>query len=99
MRQSDADSQAGLAGLSPKTCLIGLDWGTSSLRAYRMGAKGRVLEQREASSGIMQLQSAGDDRSEERRVGKEGRWRGGTERGERTEKEEVVDGRRRCERE
>lgn len=65
MHQSDADSQAGLAGLSPKTCLIGLDWGTSSLRAYRMGAKGRVLEQREASCGIMQLQSAGDDAFEQ----------------------------------
>lgn len=48
-----------------KTCLIALDWGTSSLRAYRLGTNGQVLEQREAASGIMQLQSHGDDAFEQ----------------------------------
>ena len=35
--------------------LIALDWGTTSLRAYRLGEHGRVLEQRSLSAGIMQL--------------------------------------------
>ncbi|MCO8160758.1 2-dehydro-3-deoxygalactonokinase [Pseudomonas sp. LJDD11] len=35
--------------------LIALDWGTTSLRAYRLGHQGRVLEQRSLSAGIMQL--------------------------------------------
>jgi 2-dehydro-3-deoxygalactonokinase len=37
--------------------LIALDWGTTSLRAYRLGEHGRVLEQRALSAGIMQLPS------------------------------------------
>jgi 2-dehydro-3-deoxygalactonokinase len=37
--------------------LIALDWGTTSLRAYRLGEQGRVLEQRSLSAGIMQLPS------------------------------------------
>ncbi|AKJ98274.1 2-dehydro-3-deoxygalactonokinase [Pseudomonas chlororaphis] len=35
--------------------LIALDWGTTSLRAYKLAAGGEVLEQRALSSGIMQL--------------------------------------------
>lgn len=35
--------------------LIALDWGTSSLRAYLLGADGRVLDQREAAAGIMHV--------------------------------------------
>ncbi|MFJ2488513.1 2-dehydro-3-deoxygalactonokinase [Pseudomonas sp. NPDC087639] len=35
--------------------LIALDWGTTSLRAYKLAAGGVVLEQRSLSSGIMQL--------------------------------------------
>jgi len=35
--------------------LIALDWGTTSLRAYKLGEDGQVLEQRSLSSGIMQL--------------------------------------------
>ncbi|MCD5993176.1 2-dehydro-3-deoxygalactonokinase [Pseudomonas sp. CDFA 602] len=35
--------------------LIALDWGTTSLRAYRLGNNGQVLEQRALSAGIMQL--------------------------------------------
>lgn len=35
--------------------LIGLDWGTSSLRAYRFGDNGQVLETRELALGIMQV--------------------------------------------
>ena len=35
--------------------LIALDWGTSSLRAYKLGAAGVVLEQRGLTFGVMQL--------------------------------------------
>ncbi|WP_085656051.1 2-dehydro-3-deoxygalactonokinase [Pseudomonas sp. B11(2017)] len=35
--------------------LIALDWGTTSLRAYKLGPNGQVLEQRSLSFGIMQL--------------------------------------------
>ncbi|RAU44427.1 MULTISPECIES: 2-dehydro-3-deoxygalactonokinase [unclassified Pseudomonas] len=37
--------------------LIALDWGTTSLRAYRLGEHGRVLEHRSLNAGIMQLPS------------------------------------------
>ncbi|AMB87695.1 2-dehydro-3-deoxygalactonokinase [Pseudomonas agarici] len=35
--------------------LIALDWGTTSLRAYKLGPHGLVLEQRMLACGIMQL--------------------------------------------
>ncbi|MFC5476543.1 2-dehydro-3-deoxygalactonokinase [Paraherbaspirillum soli] len=38
-----------------QTRLIALDWGTSSLRAYRLGAQGRVLDLRSLPWGVMQL--------------------------------------------
>ncbi|AWY43434.1 2-dehydro-3-deoxygalactonokinase [Pseudomonas putida] len=38
--------------------LIALDWGTTSLRAYKLAEGGQVLEQRSLSSGIMQLPKA-----------------------------------------
>ncbi|HEU0229244.1 MAG TPA: 2-dehydro-3-deoxygalactonokinase [Burkholderiaceae bacterium] len=56
---------------------IGLDWGTSSLRAYLFAADGRVLARREAPWGIMTLpplaedgapaRSGGDETNRERR--------------------------------
>lgn len=42
--------------------LIGLDWGTSSLRAYRMGPAGAVQEERHRPWGITQLPPAADGR-------------------------------------
>jgi 2-dehydro-3-deoxygalactonokinase len=42
----------------PTTGLIGLDWGTSALRAFRMDALGAVLEMRQRPWGIMQLPPA-----------------------------------------
>lgn len=38
------------------TLLIGLDWGTTALRAYRLGADGAVLEKREAALGILNVE-------------------------------------------
>jgi 2-dehydro-3-deoxygalactonokinase len=40
---------------SEKTELIGLDWGTSSLRAYRLGRSGTTLDQRCFAQGVMNL--------------------------------------------
>ena len=37
------------------TAAIGCDWGTSSLRAYRLGVDGALLERREAARGIMTI--------------------------------------------
>lgn len=36
--------------------LIGIDWGTSSLRAYLLGESGQVIEARGADSGIMRVE-------------------------------------------
>lgn len=33
--------------------MIAVDWGTSSFRAYRLSAEGRILEQRQAAKGIL----------------------------------------------
>jgi len=38
-----------------QTALIALDWGTSSLRAYRLDATGRALEVRALPRGVMKL--------------------------------------------
>lgn len=38
-----------------KPCLIGLDWGTSSLRAWLVDSIGRALDSRHGSQGIMQV--------------------------------------------
>jgi 2-dehydro-3-deoxygalactonokinase len=39
--------------MSPPAAVIGLDWGTTSFRAYRIGADGGVIETREAQAGIL----------------------------------------------
>lgn len=39
--------------------MIGVDWGTSSVRAYRLGADGAVEERREAGRGILQVEAGG----------------------------------------
>jgi 2-dehydro-3-deoxygalactonokinase len=37
--------------------LIGIDWGTSSLRAYLLGGDGAIIEARSADSGIMRVEN------------------------------------------
>lgn len=49
--------------------LIGLDWGTSSLRAYRIDAAGSVLERKSAPAGIMQIEGDDFEGALEREVG------------------------------
>jgi 2-dehydro-3-deoxygalactonokinase len=46
------------------TALIALDWGTSSLRAYRFGQTGEVLETRALPCGIMSLPLSSEPQTE-----------------------------------
>ena len=39
--------------------MIGIDWGTTSLRAYRLDEAGAVLEQRESAQGILSVPEGG----------------------------------------
>ncbi len=41
------------------TAMIGVDWGTSSLRAYRLDHDGSVLETAQAAKGILQVEPGG----------------------------------------
>ena len=41
--------------VASKPALIGVDWGTSSFRAYLIGSDGRVLDRVSTSEGIMQV--------------------------------------------
>ncbi|MBT7664854.1 MAG: 2-dehydro-3-deoxygalactonokinase [Rhodospirillaceae bacterium] len=40
----------------PKAALLGLDWGTTSLRGYLIGPGGTILAERAADAGILQIQ-------------------------------------------
>ena len=44
-----------MAPVSGQAIMIGLDWGTTSLRAYRIGPGGAVLEQRAEAGGILKV--------------------------------------------
>src|SRR4051812_1866339 len=39
--------------------MIAIDWGSTSLRAYRLSPAGKVLEKRQAAQGILALKSGG----------------------------------------
>lgn len=39
--------------------MIGIDWGTTSLRAYRLDAAGAVLERRESARGVLSVAEGG----------------------------------------
>jgi 2-dehydro-3-deoxygalactonokinase len=49
--------------------LIGIDWGTTSFRAYRIGADGAVLETRAAPAGILKVSGGEFEAVLEREVG------------------------------
>ena len=42
-----------------ETALIGVDWGTSALRAYRLAADGRILESVHRQEGILHVEGGG----------------------------------------
>jgi 2-dehydro-3-deoxygalactonokinase len=48
---------------SDEVALIGLDWGTSSLRAYLMGCDGALLAERKLSLGVMRLEYSSTEQS------------------------------------
>jgi 2-dehydro-3-deoxygalactonokinase len=52
-----------------KAALIGIDWGTTSFRAYRIGADGGVLETRAAPAGILKVPDGDFEAVLEREVG------------------------------
>jgi len=49
------------SGSSSRAALIALDWGTTSLRAYRLDAQGRTLDARHLPWGIMRLPQSVQD--------------------------------------
>ena len=49
--------------------LIGIDWGTSSLRAFLIGAQGEVLDSVTTREGIMQIPDRNFDAVFDRLVG------------------------------
>lgn len=51
------------------TAAIGVDWGTSSLRAYRLAEDGAILERRETPSGIMAIEAGAFEAAFEEAVG------------------------------
>ncbi|MFN4311972.1 MAG: 2-dehydro-3-deoxygalactonokinase [Ferrovibrio sp.] len=49
--------------------MIGVDWGSSSFRAYRIGPDGRVLDRREADCGIIDIGAADYPAALRQRIG------------------------------
>ncbi|HET8698732.1 MAG TPA: 2-dehydro-3-deoxygalactonokinase, partial [Gammaproteobacteria bacterium] len=49
--------------LGEKPVLLALDWGTSSLRAYLLGATGNVLDTHQAPLGILRVPPGGFERA------------------------------------
>jgi len=56
---SSSDFETPLRALSARVAMIGLDWGTSSIRAYLLSATGGVLQQREGDEGILKAAAMG----------------------------------------
>ena len=55
--------------MSSPAALIGLDWGTTTFRAYRLGADGGVIDGKSAPSGILKIPAGGFERVFEREIG------------------------------
>ena len=58
---SDLDPSRTAAPLLPGTAseLIAVDWGTSNLRAWRLGAQGAIVDQRRSDQGLLHVSTAG----------------------------------------
>ncbi len=52
-----------------EAALIGIDWGTTSFRAYRIAPDGAVLETRAAPAGILQVEGGAFEAVLERQIG------------------------------
>ena len=55
--------------MTSPAALIGLDWGTTAFRAYRLGAEGGVIHAKSAPSGILKVPDGDFERVFEREVG------------------------------
>jgi 2-dehydro-3-deoxygalactonokinase len=49
--------------VKPGTAVIGIDWGTSQLRAFRIDAHGQILESRESAQGIAAIRDGQFDQA------------------------------------
>jgi 2-dehydro-3-deoxygalactonokinase len=58
-----------LDDMTSPAALIGIDWGTTSFRAYRIGADGRVIDSKSAPAGILKVPGGEFERVFEREVG------------------------------
>ena len=58
-----------MGGMTSPCALIGLDWGTTSFRAYRLGADGKVIEAKSAPAGILKVPAGGFEEVFEREIG------------------------------
>ena len=58
-----------MSSAASKPALIGMDWGTSSLRAFLIGAQGEVLDSVATGEGIMQIPDRNFDAVFDRLVG------------------------------
>jgi 2-dehydro-3-deoxygalactonokinase len=57
--------------MTPPAALIGIDWGTTAFRAYRLAADGRVIDAKSAPLGILKVPDGDFERVLEREIG---RW-------------------------
>ena len=55
--------------MNSPAALIGIDWGTTSFRAYRIGGDGRVIDSRSAPAGILKVPDGEFSRVFEREIG------------------------------
>jgi 2-dehydro-3-deoxygalactonokinase len=55
--------------MGENAALIGIDWGTTSFRAYRLDGAGNVLEARSSPAGILKIQGGGFEVVFEREIG------------------------------
>jgi 2-dehydro-3-deoxygalactonokinase len=54
--------------MTSPAALIGIDWGTTSFRAYRLDADGRVIDSKSALSGILKVREGDFGRTFEREI-------------------------------
>ena len=55
--------------MTSPAALIGIDWGTTSFRAYRIGAGGGVVDSKAAQAGILKVPEGQFEHVFEREVG------------------------------
>jgi 2-dehydro-3-deoxygalactonokinase len=58
-----------MCAMTSPCALIGLDWGTTSFRAYRLDAGGGVIDAKSAPSGILKVPAGGFERVFEQEIG------------------------------